>query len=43
MEAVYGNGIDMWLRGQGEYLKVLSPESYRLEFKESIERMLDLY
>lgn len=40
---VYGKGIKMWLLSQGESLEVLSPESFRHEFKESIEKMLRLY
>ena len=40
---VYGKGILMWLLSQGKKVELLSPESLRLEMKESIEEMLRLY
>ena len=40
---VYGKGILMWLLSQGKKVELLSPESLRLEMKESIKEMLKLY
>lgn len=40
---VYGKGIEMWLKSQGDHLSILSPTPFRAAFKESIRRMLDLY
>ncbi len=40
---VYGDGIRMFLFSQGSWVKVLSPESFKNEMKEEIEKMLTLY
>ncbi|HWL23808.1 MAG TPA: WYL domain-containing protein [Ureibacillus sp.] len=40
---VFGHGIKMWLLSQGEALEVLSPESFRQEMRESIQRLLSYY
>ena len=40
---VYSKGIVMWLFSQKEYLEVVKPESLRVEMKESIQKMLDIY
>ena len=40
---VFGHGIKMWLLSQGETLEVLSPESFRQEMRESIQRLLSYY
>lgn len=40
---VYGEGIKRWLLSQKEFVEVLRPESYRIEMKETIKRMYDLY
>jgi predicted DNA-binding transcriptional regulator YafY len=40
---VYGKGVIMWLLSQGTKVEVLKPESMRMEMKETLSEMLNLY
>ena len=40
---MYGKGIIMWLLSQGAKVEVLKPESMRMEMKETLSEMLNLY
>ncbi len=40
---VYGQGILMWLKMQGERVEILRPEKYRNRMKEDLIRMLQCY
>jgi len=40
---VFGQGIIMWILGQGDNVEVLEPISMRNEVKEKIERMMKVY
>lgn len=40
---IYGEGVKRWILSQKEFLKVIKPQEYVDEIKETIERMHDLY
>ena len=40
---VYGNGIMMWLLGQGSRIEVLKPDSLREKMRETLKEMYELY
>ena len=40
---VYGNGIKMWLLSQGAWVKVIAPESFVVEMKDEIQKMIEYY
>ena len=40
---VFGKGINMWLRSQGSYVKVIAPEPVAEEIKGDIGKIRELY
>lgn len=40
---VYGDGIKMWLLSQGDWLKVIAPQEFVDEMKETIGKMGEIY
>lgn len=40
---VYGDGVKMWFLSQAQYLKILKPNHFRKEIKETINQMADIY
>lgn len=40
---LFGKGIKMWLLSQGDFIEVLSPESFKEEIIDTIEKMRRLY
>ena len=41
--AVYGDGVKMWLLSQGAWVKVVAPDDFVEEMKNSIAKLLALY
>ena len=40
---VYGDGIRMWILSQGDWVKVIGPEEFVEEGRNSIKKMTEMY